>query len=222
MHIGRAFILVLLGFACGQKSNLPEGFVDATNVVPDLVLELRYYSQDNFVGDTIDGYEAGRCILTAEAAKALKDAQKTLLSRGYSLKVFDAYRPQRAVNHFISWASNLEDTVTKSNYYPKIRKAQLFDLGFIAEKSGHSRGSTVDLTIVDENGKELDMGSPWDFFGPESQENNTGLSAIQITNRLLLRTVMRQNGFRPYEKEWWHFTLDEEPYPDTYFDFVIE
>ncbi len=190
--------------------------------IPEVKIDLRYYSKNNFMGDTIDGYYANKCILSVDATKALSDVQKELSQKDLSLKVFDAYRPQRAVDHFVRWAQNLADTMMKSQYYPYVPKSILFTEGYIAERSGHTRGSTLDLTIVNNVGVELDMGTPWDYFGPESWLANENLTSVQISNRQLLQTVMKKYGFRSYEKEWWHFTLENEPFPDTYFDFPIK
>lgn len=205
------------------NAQLPDGFVYVKNEIPSIKIELRYFSSDNFVGDTIDGYSGNKLILTTKAAKGLKEVQHKLKKRGLGLKVFDAYRPQRAVNHFASWALKLNDTIMKQQYYPMVAKENLFEEGYIAYKSGHTRGSTVDLTIIDlKTGKELDMGSPWDFFGPISWVNDQSISKLQQVNRKKLQKLMLKHGFKNYSKEWWHFTLKYEPFPDTYFDFSIE
>lgn len=204
---------------------LPAGFVDAGILIPELRLEMRYLTSDNFLGKPVDGYEAERCILTREAALALKGVQEDLLPFGLGVKVYDAYRPQRAVNHFVRWAENLSDTRMKAAYYPEVAKKDLFRLGYIAAQSSHSRGSTVDLTLVERDGtdalRELDMGTGFDLFSPASWPASSRVTARQRAHRLLLRTLMVAHGFVPYEKEWWHFTLAEEPYPDTYFDFPV-
>ena len=215
--------LLFLLLVSSANAQMPDGFIDLTEVIPDVRIELRYYSENNFIGRRITGYNAERIVLTVEAAKALGEAQKALLPFGLSLKIYDGYRPQRAVDQFISWARILDDTLTKSRFYPDVRKQDLFKEGYIASRSGHSRGSTVDLTIVDiDTGRSLDMGSPYDFFGKESWIDHADISAQQKANRLLLQRVMLQNGFRNYPKEWWHFTLRNEPYPETYFDFPID
>ena len=205
---------------------LPAGFVDAQKTMPRLVVDLRYLTDDNFLGEKVDGYRKPKCILTREAADALHRVQKELGEFGMGLKVFDAYRPQQAVDHFVRWAKELEKDGRKSKYYPRVEKSNLFREGYIASKSGHSRGSTVDLTVVcfQENGQtqELDMGTPFDFFGPESWTNHRDLTAQQRANRLLLRNLMMKHGFRPYSKEWWHFTLENEPYPNQYFNFPVQ
>ncbi|WP_299524370.1 M15 family metallopeptidase [Winogradskyella sp.] len=213
--------LVVLGF--NQKKALPEGFVYVKSEIPDLNVELRYFGTNNFVGDTIDGYKANTLILTIAATEKLKLIQDELQQQNLCLKVFDGYRPQRAVNHFIRWARDLNDTINKSRFYPDVEKRNLFKEEYIASRSGHSRGSTVDLTIIDGNtGIPLDMGSPFDFFGQQSWVNYDGITEVQKKNRQLLQTVMLKHNFRNYPKEWWHFTLRWEPFPKTYFDFEVE
>lgn len=204
-------------------AQLPNGFVYVEDVIPDLNVELRYYTNNNFVGKQIEGYQSNRLILTERTANALKKVQEVLLLQNLCLKVYDGYRPQRAVNHFIDWARHLNDTINKKTYYPNVDKSSLFKEEYIATRSGHSKGSTLDLTIIDANtGKPLDMGTPYDFFGEESWVNFQGITKEQKENRQLLQNVMLRHGFRNYPKEWWHFTLRQEPFPDTYFDFVIE
>ena len=218
----RLFLLLFL--LCFKSfSQLPEGFVYVEDVIPDLNVELRYHSSYNFVGSPIAGYKTNKLILTTEAAAALKLVQKELLDKNLCLKVYDGYRPQRAVNHFIAWARNLNDTINKNIFYPHVNKNNLFAEGYIATHSGHSKGSTIDLTIVDANtGIALDMGSPYDFFGEESWVDYQNISEKQKANRQILQEVMLKHGFRNYSKEWWHFTLRQEPFPETFFDFVIE
>lgn len=207
-------------FGYGQ---LPDGFVYAKDVISDLEVELRYYGTNNFVGDTIDGYHNNCLILTEETVIALDKVQKALKKKNLALKVFDGFRPQRAVNHFIRWAKNLNDTVNKHRFYPDVEKRNLFKEEYIASRSGHTKGSTVDITLIDlTTKKELDMGSPFDFFGKESWVNFDGITNKQKANRKLLQHIMLQHGFRNYPREWWHFTLRNEPYPNTYFDFPIE
>jgi len=209
----------------GLRAEPPEGFVQIREAVPGVVVELRYFGADNFVGAPIDGYAADRCYVTTEAARALGRVQHELAHLGLGLKVFDAYRPQRAVDHFVRWAEDLGDTRMKARYYPDVAKEHLFRDGYIAAKSGHSRGSTVDLTIVSlDSGEpvELDMGTPWDFFGPRSWPTSLEVTPQQRANRMLLQALMMKHGFRPLAEEWWHFTLEDEPFPDTYFDFVVE
>ena len=205
------------------NAQLPKGFVYVKDVIPDLDVELRYFTPNNFVGKPIDGYKSNKVILTIESAKALKKVHEALQEQNLCLRVYDSYRPQRAVNHFIKWARDLNDTIKKQIFYPKVKKQNLFKAGYIASKSGHSRGSTVDLTIIDGNtGEPLDMGSPFDFFGKISWVNYDNISDEQKANRQLLKTFMSKFGFRNYSKEWWHFTLRGEPFPETYFDFQVE
>ena len=208
---------------CAKGSLESAGLVPLTDVIPDAVLEIRYYSTFNFVGERIDSYGAPVAYLTREAAFALKGVSDGLRDQGYCIKVYDAYRPQTAVNHFKRWADDLFATEMKPYFYPHMDKSEIFEKGFIAERSGHSRGSTVDLTLIDMvTGRELDMGSPFDFFGEISYSERTeGLTDEQIANRAILRRAMVENGFRPLPEEWWHFTLENEPYPDTYFDIPI-
>ena len=206
-----------------EKTELPEGFVYAKTIIPDLDVELRYFTTHNFVGDTINGYKANTLILTQQTAEALKQVQDELEVQNLCLKVYDGYRPQRAVNHFMEWARKLDDTMNKQEFYPKVEKRNLFNDGYIASRSGHSRGSTLDLTITDGNtGIPLDMGSPYDFFGTESWVTYAGITEAQKSNRDLLQDVMQKHNFRNYENEWWHFTSRWEPFPDTYFDFEVE
>lgn len=216
------FLISFFGFS-QSKNTLPDGFTYAKELIPSINLELRYCTIKNFIGKPIIGYNAERFILSTKAAKALQNVQKELLSRGLSLKIYDAYRPQRAVNEFVFWASNLNDTLKKQEFYPRVKKKNLFKSGYIASKSGHSRGSTLDLTLVDaKTGIVLNMGSPYDFFGKESWVNYQDITKKQRDNRLLLKAVMNTYGFRSYSKEWWHFTLVNEPFPNTYFDFPVE
>jgi len=200
----------------------PDTFTVVNELLPNAVYDVRYYTGNNFVGERITGYEAPLVILTNQAAKALVNVQADLTPFGLGLKIFDGYRPQRAVDHFARWAKDTSDTRTKAEDYPDVDKANLFRDGYIAAKSGHSRGSTVDVTIVDsKTGSELDMGTPFDFFGLPSWPDNPNMSAKVRTNRASLRSVMERNGFKPLKEEWWHFTLKNEPYPNEYFDFPI-
>ena len=197
-------------------------FVLISDVVPDVILEIRYYSTYNFVGDRIDGYEEPLAFLTKEAAEALKEVSDDLKEKGYRLKIFDAYRPQMAVTHFMNWALDVNDTRMKEYFYPELEKDVLFPLGYIAEHSGHSRGSTVDLTLFDMNSeREVDMGGTFDYFGELSHPDYMDISEEQYANRMILREAMLAHGFKPLEEEWWHFTLENEPYPNTYFTFPI-
>lgn len=201
---------------------MPSDFTLVTDVVPDAILEIRYYSTYNFVGERIDGYMAPVAIMTVKAANALKEVSDELAEKGYRLKIYDAYRPQRAVNHFIRWAENVEDVRMKQYFYPDVPKSELFERQYIMARSGHSRGSTVDLTLLDmKTGKDLDMGGVFDWFGELSHPDYENITAEQKANRLILREAMLKHGFAPLDSEWWHFTLKNEPYPDTYFDFPI-
>ena len=211
--------IVDLGVILSEDSS---DFVLLSEAVPDAILEIRYYSTYNFVGDRIDGYEEPLALLTAEAAKALREVSDELMGMGYRLKIFDAYRPQMAVTHFMNWALDTEDTRMKAYFYPELDKGVLFSQGYIAEHSGHSRGSTVDLTLFDmTTEREVDMGGTFDYFGELSHPDYTGITEEQYANRMLLREVMLKHGFKPLDEEWWHFTLEDEPYPNTYFTFPI-
>ena len=197
-------------------------FVLLSEAVPDAILEIRYYSTYNFIGDRIDGYEEPLALLTKEAAAALKEVSDELVGMGYRLKIFDAYRPQRAVTNFMNWALDPDDARMKEFFYPELEKTELFPQGYIAEHSGHSRGSTVDLTLFDmTTEREVDMGGTFDYFGELSHPDYTQITEEQYAMRMLLREVMVKHGFKPLEEEWWHFTLENEPFPDTYFTFPI-
>ncbi len=219
-----SFLLVLsISLSNYAQQKLPKGFSYVNDISPSIQRELRYCSHNNFIGIPVDGYNEDTLITSTATAKALKKVQDDLLLKDFSLKVFDAYRPQTAVNHFVRWARVLNDTVMKQSYYPLVNKRHLFKLGYISSKSGHSRGSSVDLTIVNlKTGEELDMGSPYDFFGKSSHITYKNLTKQQQQNRTLLQKTMVKYGFRPYKNEWWHFTLRNEPFPKTYFDFPIE
>jgi D-alanyl-D-alanine dipeptidase len=217
-------IIVLLSIICLKAfAQLPEGFVYVHDIIPDLDIELRYNTTNNFIGESIDGYKSNNLILTIETATALKLVHEALQQQNLCLKVYDGYRPQQAVNHFVKWARDLNDTTNKHVFYPNVEKSTLFKAGYIASKSGHSRGSTVDLTIIDGNTSiPLDMGSPYDFFGEQSWVAFENLTDKQKFHRQLLKAVMVKFGFRNYPKEWWHFTLRGEPFPNTYFDFLVQ
>ena len=200
----------------------PSGFVVLGDFIPDIIQEIRYFSTYNFIGDRIDGYEEPCALTTIEAARALKGVSNEMFVMGYRLKVFDAYRPAKAVKHFVLWGIEDTDIRMKPYFYPDEQKQELFSKGYIASKSSHSRGSTVDLTLLDmATGKEVDMGSPFDFFGEISHPDYKGITEEQYGNRMMLQKVMMRNGFEPIDCEWWHFTLKDEPYPDTYFDFPV-
>ena len=225
----------LLATACnsGEKNAAEsaadgsQAFVNITDVVPDVILEVRYFGTYNFVGARIDGYLQPTALLTRQAADSLRAVSD-------DLKIYDAYRPQRGVDHFVRWGKELDDTLMKRYFYPNEVKDSLFIKDYIAEHSGHSRGSTLDLTLFDmRTEKEVDMGGTFDWFGSESHPDcggdpttgsyrpNDTITATQFANRMLLREVMMRHGFKPYESEWWHFTLKDEPFPDTYFAFPV-
>ena len=238
--------LSLLLLSCSTKSTevCPEEdasqFVTITDVVPDVILEIRYYGTYNFVGTRIDGYEEPTALLTRQAADSLKAVSDDVKAQGYRLKIYDAYRPQKGVDHFVRWAEDIADTLMKAYFYPDLDKSVLFDQEYICAKSGHTRGSTVDLTLFDMNTeKEVDMGGTFDWFGPESHPDfcgnpetgeyeaplsspQGGLSPEQFQNRMILRQAMLRHGFKPFDTEWWHFTLKDEPFPDTYFTFPVK
>ncbi|WP_330341257.1 M15 family metallopeptidase [Streptomyces sp. NBC_00557] len=224
----------------------PKDFVALSSVDPTILQEIRYFTPHNFVGERIDGYEQPLCILTRPAAEALHKAQRLLLRKGYTLKVYDCYRPQRAVNHFVRWAQDLDDQAMKAEFYPNVDKTRLFADGYIAEKSGHSRGSTMDLTIVklparptrpyhpgqplvpcyapkDERfpDNSVDMGTGFDCFDTLAHTLDPRIQGVQRANRLLLKNTMESLGFVNLAEEWWHYTYQPEPYPDTYFDFPV-
>ncbi len=246
-----SLILICVSFAqiaySGDADKMPGNFVDIQKVIPDIVLDIRYYGPHNFVGERVEGYLASKCYLTKEAVQALAEVQKELEPYSLSLKIYDCYRPQRAVNHFVRWATEIENIKTKKEFYPTIDKRNLFKDGYIDSKSGHSRGSTIDLTIVPSpapaqeqyspgqklyecylpaakrfRDNSIDMGTGFDCFDELSHTANANIGHQQKINRLLLKSLMEKHGFRNYDKEWWHFTLKNEPYPDTYFDFMIE
>tara|TARA_B100000927_G_scaffold17109_1_gene13271 strand:+ start:49 stop:711 length:663 start_codon:yes stop_codon:yes gene_type:complete len=211
-----AFYLIFI------NDTLEDGFVYLKDIDNSIIVDLKYFSTENFTGQYVKGYHSNTAILTKEAALALSNVQDDLKKLGYSLILFDAYRPQSAVNFFMQWSNDLNDTINKSIYYPNIKKSQLFELGYIAYKSGHSRGSTVDVSLVKiSNNKELDMGTVFDYFGVESHTFFDEISENQKANRLLLYEVMVDNGFKNYSKEWWHYTLENEPFK-KYFNFLVK
>ena len=230
-------MLVTLLSSCRNTETavLPEedrsDFVLVTDVVPDAILEIRYYSTYNFIGDRIPGYEEPVALLTRQAADSLKAVSDELLQLGYRLKIFDAYRPQCAVDYFMKWAKDVEDVRMKEYFYPELDKSVLVPQEYVAEKSGHTRGSTIDLTLFDmKKEKEVDMGCSYDYFGIASHPDvlpgqeigaYEPINEEQYHNRMILRDAMLRHGFKPYDCEWWHFTLKDEPYPDTYFTFPI-
>ena len=200
----------------------PSGFVLLSDYVPGVIQEIRYFSTYNFIGERIDGYEEPCALLTKEAARALKSVANEMAVRGLRLKIFDAYRPACAVKHFMLWGIEDQDVRMKPYFYPDLEKQELFIRGYIAKLSSHSRGSTVDLTLLDmQTGRELDMGSPFDFFGEVSHPDCKAITEEQYNNRMILQRAMVRNGFKPLDCEWWHFTLENEPYPNTYFEFPV-
>jgi len=234
-----AFVLAS-ALSCEKKNTLaPEAdssdFVTLTDAVPDAILEIRYFSTYNFIGERIDGYLEPTALITKKAGAALKEVSDDVKAKGYRLKIFDAYRPQCAVDHFVRWAQNLSDTRMKQYFYPNLDKSVLFDQGYIDRRSGHTRGSTLDLTLFDmKKEKEVDMGGTFDWFGPESHPDfggdpdtgvytpTEGITKEQFENRMILRKAMLDHGFKALDTEWWHFTLVDEPYPDTYFTFPVK
>lgn len=220
--------------SCNREEVNFLNFVNITDVVPDAILEIRYFGTYNFVGTRIDGYEQPTALLTRQAADSLKAVSDELKALGYRLKIYDAYRPQKAVDHFVRWGKDLSDTLMKPYFYPNESKDSLFIKEYIATRSGHSRGSTLDLTLFDmRNEKDVDMGGTFDWFGRESHPDcggdpitgiyrpNDTITAEQFANRMILRRVMLKHGFKPYDCEWWHFTLVNEPYQETYFKFPV-
>jgi D-alanyl-D-alanine dipeptidase len=245
----KSFFLMLLfsniGLTQTTVSQRPKDIVSIKEIIPDILVEARYFTSYNFVGKKINGYHVPKCLLTLKAAENLKKVQADLASFNLSLKVYDCYRPQRAVDEFVEWAKDIEDNKMKKAFYPHVKKTELFKKGYIAEKSGHSRGSTVDLTIVDLNQSEtemekddelfdcsraqnrypetgLDMGTSYDCLDPLSHTAASEHHVRVKINRLLLKSVMEKYGFKNYRKEWWHFSMIDEPYPKTYFDFPVE
>ena len=226
-----AALLFISGACCQADNQQPvpsetedtSQFVTLTDVVPDAILEIRYFGTYNFVGTRIDGYLEPTALLTRKAADSLQAVSKDVMAQGYRLKIYDAYRPQMGVDHFVRWSKEIADTLMKPYFYPDLDKSVLFAQEYIMEKSGHTRGSTVDLTLFDmSTEKEVDMGGTFDWFGPESHPDFRGITPAQFANRMILRQAMMRHGFKPLDSEWWHFTLKEEPFPDTYFTFPVK
>ena len=218
----KTLTLFLLAFLSPAKAQLPPHFVYLKDVAPTIEQDIRYFTSNNFVGHPITGYEKPTCILTANAAIALAKVEKSLNKVGLGIKVFDCYRPRVAVDEFVAWSYDFNDQKMKQEYYPRIDKSQLFALNYISNQSGHTRGSTVDLTIINLlTNKELNMGTHFDFLDPRSNSFSNEITAMQFKNRLLLRSVMQKYGFLGIKTEWWHFTLKNEPYPDSYFNFSV-
>lgn len=244
-YIKTLIIVMQLFNAIEAAGVLPNGFVYLKDFDPTIIQNLRYYDDENFVGIKIEGYKSDKVILSREAAVKLATVQKELLADGYSLVIYDAYRPQKAVNHFMKWSEDLSNQVTKGKYYPLIDKSNIFNLGYVAEKSGHSRGSTVDLTIIKSDSilkkvsvhdrkllndqvisylddGTVDMGSSFDLFDKASHHDSKLIDKKYLGMRNYLRAIMKKNGFKEYEQEWWHYTLENEPFLNTYFNFDIE
>lgn len=242
-----AFLLLAPIAHAMESDKMPDKFTDIQKIIPDIMLDIRYYTAHNFVGERVDGYLAPKCYLTKDAALALAEVQKELEPYSLSLKIYDCYRPQRSVSHFVRWAKEIENTKTMKEFYSTVDKRNLFRDGYIAEKSGHSRGSTVDLTISPSPAPKqadyipgqplfecylpaekrfadnsIDMGTGFDCFHELTHTANPNITRQQKINRLLLKSLMEKHGFKNYDMEWWHYTLRNEPYPDTYFNFVIE
>ncbi|GAF11423.1 vancomycin B-type resistance protein VanX [Bacillus sp. JCM 19046] len=206
-----------------MTNELPAGFIYVSDVVLDIIEDIKYYSSDNFLGVRVEGYESPRAVSTISAAKALQKATSQLKKDGYSLKIFDAYRPKRAVDHFLRWVNDLEDTKTKAIFYPDIKKDQLIKNGYIGPNSRHSSGSAFDVTLVNRmTGQELDMGTVFDFFGQKSHHGTHLITSEQTQNRHILKRAMVENGFQAIKEEWWHYQLEDEPYPLTAFNFIVK
>ncbi|MEQ9310120.1 MAG: M15 family metallopeptidase [Balneolaceae bacterium] len=237
-----SLIIIFIAISISVKAQSIFPFVEINKVSESIIKEIRYATKYNFVGEKIDGYTEPKCYLTSSAAEALSRVQAKLANKSMALKIFDCYRPQRAVNNFVSWAKSVETNATKDIYFPRVPSDELFEKGYIAERSGHSRGSTVDLTIVKlpyeppvnyiynclepegyiYRGSELNMGTAYDCFDEKSNTHNQELEKEIIENRMMLLKIMEEEGFANYSKEWWHFTFKPETYPDTYFDLPIE
>ena len=218
----RILIIIVIIFYSIYFNNHKDGFVYLKDIDSSIIVDLKYYSTENFTGQLVDGYHSNSAILTKESALALSNAQDDFNKLGYSLILYDAYRPQRSVDFFVQWSKNPYDTINKRIYYPNIKKSDLFEFGYIAYKSGHSRGSTVDVSLVEiSTNKEIDMGTIFDYFGIQSHTFFNGISEKQKSNRLILYDVMSNNGFKNYSKEWWHYTLENEPF-QKYFDFLVK
>ncbi len=240
------FTLLILSSVFSNQNTLPNQFIYLDDFMPSIVIDLRYSSNYNFIGDNIDGYKNNKCIVTKDMAEALKKVQNELQAMGLGLKVYDAYRPQMSVDHFLRWASDESDTLTKTEFYPTLTKKELLDKGYIATKSSHTRGSAIDLTIVSfplskqkpfkienqwecsegnsasQQDNSLDMGSGYDCFHEISHTGSMIITSQQRANRLLLKSLMEKQGFKNYYKEWWHYNFIDEPFPETYFNFSVD
>lgn len=244
-HFISAIFFSIFVFISTTYASLPKDFTYLDEVAPTIIQDLRYNYDENFLGRKIIGYKANRIILTKQAAKALAAAQQDFLKDGYSIVIYDAYRPQKAVDEFMSWSKDPKDDIAKEKYYPDINKADVFKLNYVAEKSGHTRGSTVDMTIIKVGNKlnpvkvtkrtlkdgrtvpflddgTIDMYTSFDLFDAASHHDTTLIDKEYLERRNYMRNIMLKNGFKEYPTEWWHYTLKNEPFPDTYFDFDIE
>ena len=221
--LSRLLLLCAMAGCAAQSGTDPEVplLVDIAMRVPGAIIEMRYATTQNFVGTVINGYHARRCLLSAPAAEAIAAAQAELEHEGLRLVLYDCYRPQRAVDHFVRWSEDSGDQVNRADYYPREPKATLFERGYIARRSGHSRASTVDIGLARADGSELDMGTHWDFMDPLSATDNPAISPTARRSRDRLSAVMDRHGFDNYAAEWWHFTLRQEPFPESYFDLEI-
>ncbi|AOS98207.1 D-alanyl-D-alanine dipeptidase [Microbulbifer aggregans] len=223
MDAKQSWLLALVVLtACAADNSEPPVQMEAVSAA-DIRVDMKYHSGDNLVGEPLDGYEANRCLLAPEAASALKEVASDLSTLGLGLVIFDCYRPQQAVNHFVRWVSEPEDFSTKEAFYPREEKSQMFARGYIAERSGHSRGATVDLGLYRlESGDLVDMGTGFDFMDERSATEFPLEDSLAVQNRLLLRDAMAARGFVNYFQEWWHYTFKPEPWPEQYFDFPVQ
>lgn len=224
----KKILLIIFTILCFVSTSLASqisydksDFAPIYTVIDDLTYDIRYYSPNNFTGNKINGYKAPVAYLTKEALSALSIAAQDLRNQGYRLLIWDSYRPQKAVDNFVTWINNPQDDGDKT-FYPKLKKSDLLKGNYIAEKSGHTRGSTVDLTIIKKDGSFVDMGGTFDLFSNISHPDYKKLTKEQKQNRKILHDAMIKAGFNGIDSEWWHYTLKNEPYPDTYFDFDVE
>lgn len=217
------FIIEVLGFKM-VHANVPEGFALINDVCPAIVVQMDYSTESNFTGTIVNGYKARKAFMVKEAVEALCKVQADANKAGFNIKIFDAYRPKKAVSYFQDWAKKPEDNLEiKKMYYPNFTKPQLFENGYIASQSSHSKGSAIDLTLIDmKTGKDLDMGTRFDFFHDSSHTDSKKVTAAQMKNRMILKNLMEKYGFKNFIQEWWHYSYRPEPYPDTYFDFDVE
>lgn len=221
----KLFILLATSFiGTSMASSIHPDFVSLTDICPEIQIEASYATSNNFTGSIVNGYKARKAYMAKVPAAKLCDIQIKALKQGYSLKIFDGYRPVKAVEFFQSWAKLPETNMSiKERFYPKFTRLELFEAGYIAKQSSHSRGSAVDLTLVDlSTGKDLDMGSEFDYFDDLSNTDSPLVSAEQRANRMMLKKLMEDNGFKNFSQEWWHFSFKPEPFPERSFDFDVE